>query len=134
MSFKVQKNRSLIIFLVLTGMQTYTNLMILNLAVSDLAVTVFCIPLDIPLLVEEKWIYGKVFCSLYYPIGSAQLFSSVFTLVNLTYVRFYAICYPFNEQPSMVHAKVTIIIIMILIWGVGESEGSQEPKNRSNFQ
>ena len=108
--------------------------MILNLAVSDLAVTVFCIPLDIPLLVEEKWIYGKVFCSLYYPIGSAQLFSSVFTLVNLTYVRFYAICYPFNEQPSMVHAKVTIIIIMILIWGVGESEGSQEPKNRSNFQ
>ena len=105
----------LVLFVILRmrGSKSYTNLMILNLTVSDLAVTLFCIPFDIPLLVEGKWIYGKMFCSLYYPIGSAQLFSSVFTLVNITYVRFYAICYPFKEQPSIGHAKVMIFVIRL---------------------
>ena len=103
----------LIVIIKMRRIQTYTNWMILNLAISDLAVTLFCIPLDIPLLLEEKWIYGKVFCSLYYPLGSAQLFSSVFTLVNITYVRYYAICYPFNEQPSVNHAKAMIVIIRL---------------------
>ena len=92
-------------------MQTYTNWLILNLAVADLAVAVFCIPLDIPLVVTQKWVYGKFFCSVYYPIGTATLLGSVLTLVTLTYTRFWAIRYPFRVQATVFIAKILIALI-----------------------
>ena len=94
-------------------MNTYTNWMILNLAVSDLLVTLFCIPLDIPLLVEEKWLYGKVFCKIYHPFGTAQLFSSVFTIVSIAYVRCRAVVFPFAKQPTLFTAKIVVFIIRL---------------------
>ena len=92
-------------------MQSYTNWMFLNLACSDLAVVLFCIPLDIPLIINQKWIYGKFFCSVYYPIGTTPLLSSVFTLVSIAYTRYWSIVKPFGKQASVCHAKVTIIVI-----------------------
>lgn len=95
-------------------MQTCTNWLIANLAVCDLAVSVFCIPLDIPIIVTEKWMYGEFFCVLYYPTGTAIMYGSILTLVALTYTRFWAIRYPFREQAGAFVAKIVIAGIWIL--------------------
>ena len=104
---------SVVVFIVVSKRrkQSYTNWMILNLAVSDLAVVLFCIPLDIPLFIKRKWIYGKFFCSIYYPIGTTPLLSSVFTLVSIAFARYWGIANPFGKQASGFVAKVVIAVI-----------------------
>lgn len=95
-------------------MQKYTtNWLILNLAIADLAVSSFCVPLYAPLVLTQTWNYDKVFCSVYYPLGTATLLASVFTLVVLTCTRFWAIRYPFRKQISVYTAKVLIVLIWV---------------------
>ena len=93
-------------------MQSFTNWLIINLAVADLAVCLICIPLEIGVDIHGKWIYGKFLCKVYYPIGSAAINCSLFTLVALSCSRYWAIIHPFKRQPSVLLAKV----IMLLIW------------------
>ena len=94
-------------------MQTFTNWLILNLAVADLSVALFCIPLEIPLEINHEWIYGKFFCNIFYPIQSATIYGSVFTLVVLSCCRYSAIIHPFRRQPKKFEAKVLICIIWV---------------------
>ena len=94
-------------------MRTFTNWLILNLAVADLSVALFCIPLEIPLEMNHKWIYGKFFCNIFYPIQSATIYGSVFTLVALSSSRYWAIIHPFRRQPTTFVAKVLICIIWV---------------------
>ena len=103
-----------LIFAKKRGIQSYTNWMVVNLAVCDLVVVIFCIPLDIPLILKQKWIYGKFFCRIYYPIGTVPLLSSVFTLVTIAYTRYRGITYPYAKQPSRYIARVVIIVIWTL--------------------
>ena len=93
-------------------MQTFTNWMILNLSLADLALGVVCIPLEIPLeLNNGNWIYGKVICTLLYPLQTATVFASVFTLTVLSFSRYRAIVCPLYEQPRKTHAKIVIVVI-----------------------
>ena len=86
-------------------MKTFTNWMILNLAIADLAVSLFCIPLEIPLEVRGEWLYGGIFCTIFYPLQSTTVYASVFTLVVTSGSRYYAIVHPFRGQPTKAHAK-----------------------------
>ena len=90
-------------------LKTNSNWLIFNLALSDLIVSAFYIPLNIPLLAYERWIYGKLFCSVYYPLGTAAVLSSAFTLLILTCQRFRAVVYPYKKQPTTSMTKLFII-------------------------
>ena len=69
-------------------MRTFTNCLILNLAVADLSVALICIPLEIPLELNGfVWIYGNTFCMMFYPLQSATIFASAFTLGKLTQIN-----------------------------------------------
>lgn len=94
-------------------MQTFTNWMILNLAIADLSVALYCITLEIPLEIYDKWIYEEFFCSILYPIQSATIYGSVFTLLALSCSRYWAIVYPFKRQPKTFAAKICIAVIWL---------------------
>ena len=94
-------------------MQTFTNWLLLNLAIADLSVALICIPLEIPIEIKGYWIYGKVFCKIFYPIQTASIYGSVFTLVALSFSRYWAIIHPFRTQPSVTYAKVLIGVIWV---------------------
>ena len=96
-------------------MRTVTNLFVLNLAISDLAITCICIPFDIP--VQEniyRWPYGGFLCKILYPLQTLAMFASIFTLTAVSANRFWAIIYPLRKQMSKVHATATIIAIWLL--------------------
>ena len=96
-------------------MQTFTNWMILNLAIADLALGILCIPLEIPLEMNGgNWIYGEIICVILYPLQTVTVYASVFTLIMLSCSRYYAIVCPLSQQPRRIHAKILIVVIWLL--------------------
>ncbi len=96
-------------------MQTVTNWLIVNLAVADLAVTLICIPAEIPLFLNGGvWLYGKVFCRILYPLQTMTIYASVYTLVAMSLTRYWAILHPFRRQISPKQAKIIICFLWIV--------------------
>lgn len=96
-------------------MRTVTNLFVLNLAASDLAITCICIPFDIPVQENNyKWPYGGFACKLLYPLQTVAMFASIFTLTAVSLNRFWAIVYPLRKQMMKIHAVCAIVIIWII--------------------
>ncbi len=96
-------------------MQTVTNWLIVNLAVADLAVTLICIPVEIPLILKGGvWLYGKAFCRMLYPLQTMTIYASVYTLVAMSLTRYWAIGHPFRRQMSTKQAKIMICILWLL--------------------
>ena len=101
-------------------MRTVTNYLIVNMAVADLLITAFSMPLTIKLIVTEymDWsngVFSEILCKI---IPFAQLLSiasSVLTLTAIAFDRFLAIVYPLKRY-------VTFQIsygIMAVVWIVG---------------
>ncbi|EDO46084.1 predicted protein [Nematostella vectensis] len=100
-------------------MRTVTNYFILNLAIADLAITLICIPFDIP--VQEngyKWPYGAFMCKIMYPLQTMCMFASIFTLVAVSLNRFWAIVYPLRQEMSKSQATIIIILIWFISSGL----------------
>jgi len=115
--FMVSLFGNVIVVLIITKkkrMQTFTNWLLLNLAVADLLVALICIPLEIPLEIKKYWMYGEKFCTFFYPIQTATVYGSVFTLVGLSLSRYWAIIHPFKPQATVRHAKIVIALIWVL--------------------
>ncbi|XP_065059211.1 galanin receptor 2a-like [Rhopilema esculentum] len=95
-------------------MQTVTNWLIVNLAIADLAVTLICIPVEIPLILKGVWLYGRVFCHMLYPLQTMTIYASVYTLVAMSLTRYWAIRHPFRRQMSTKQAKILICFLWLI--------------------
>ncbi|XP_073256619.1 QRFP-like peptide receptor [Porites lutea] len=96
-------------------MRTVTNLFVLNLAISDLAITCICIPFDIPVQENNyKWPYGWFACKLIYPLQTVAMFASIFTLTAVSLNRFWAIVHPLSKQMRKKDAAAVIAFIWVI--------------------
>ncbi|KAJ8415428.1 hypothetical protein AAFF_G00424080 [Aldrovandia affinis] len=95
-------------------MLTVTNLFILNLAVSDLLVGIFCIPTTLVDNLITGWPFSNVVCKMSGLIQGMSVSASVFTLVAIAVDRFRCIVYPFKAKLNLLVAKATIALIWIL--------------------
>ncbi|XP_055954384.1 QRFP-like peptide receptor [Patella vulgata] len=81
-------------------MRTTTNVLILNLAVSDLMVGVFCMWVHVGNQMTSEWIFGDIVCKVNTFIQVLALTSSVLTLTVISVERFMAIVFPFKAKWS----------------------------------
>uniref|UniRef100_A0A4W4EYV3 Neuropeptide FF receptor 1 n=1 Tax=Electrophorus electricus TaxID=8005 RepID=A0A4W4EYV3_ELEEL len=95
-------------------MRTVTNLFILNLAVSDLLVGMFCIPTTLVDNLITGWPFTNTVCKMSGLVQGMSVSSSVFTLVAIAVDRFRCIVYPFQPKLTLTVAKVTIVMIWVL--------------------
>ncbi|NWW34603.1 HRH3 protein, partial [Panurus biarmicus] len=68
-----------------------SNYFFLNLAVSDFAVGVFCMPLYIPYSLTGKWHLGRGLCKLWLVMDYLLCTASVFNIVLISYDRFLSV-------------------------------------------
>ncbi|XP_025059257.1 neuropeptide FF receptor 1-like isoform X2 [Alligator sinensis] len=106
----------LVCFIVLKNsrMRTVTNLFILNLAVSDLLVGIFCVPTTLVDNLITGWPFSNGVCKMSGLVQGTSVSSSVFTLVAVAVDRFRCIIYPFKSKLSLLTALNTIAIIWVL--------------------
>ncbi|KAF3701819.1 Neuropeptide FF receptor 2 [Channa argus] len=95
-------------------MRTVTNLFILNLAVSDLLVGIFCMPTTLVDNIITGWPFGSVVCKISGMVQGISVSASVFTLVAIAVDRFRCIVYPFKQKVTIAFSKLIIIIIWVL--------------------
>ncbi|XP_030048002.1 neuropeptide FF receptor 2, partial [Microcaecilia unicolor] len=103
-------------FIVLNNkhMRTVTNLFILNLAVSDLLVGIFCMPTTLLDNIIAGWPFGNTVCKMSGMVQGISVSASVFTLVAIAVDRFRCIVYPFKQKLTITTAVVIIVVIWVL--------------------
>ncbi|XP_051523877.1 neuropeptide FF receptor 1-like [Myxocyprinus asiaticus] len=106
----------LVCFIVLKNrqMRTVTNIFILNLAISDLLVGIFCLPITLVDNLITGWPFDVVICKMSGLVQGASVSASVFTLVAIAVERFRCIVYPFQQKLTQREA----IIMIAFIWAL----------------
>ncbi|XP_037632834.1 neuropeptide FF receptor 1 like 2 [Sebastes umbrosus] len=95
-------------------MRTVTNLFILNLAISDLLVGIFCIPTTLVDNLITGWPFSNTVCKMSGFVQGMSVSASVFTLVAIAVERFRCIVYPLQPKPTVLVAKAAIVLIWVL--------------------
>ncbi|XP_059193275.1 neuropeptide FF receptor 1 like 2 [Centropristis striata] len=95
-------------------MRTVTNLFILNLAISDLLVGIFCIPTTLVDNLISGWPFSNFICKMSGFVQGVSVSASVFTLVAIAVERFRCIVYPLRPKPTVLVAKAAIVLIWVL--------------------
>ncbi|XP_036270164.1 neuropeptide FF receptor 2 [Pipistrellus kuhlii] len=95
-------------------MHTITNLFILNLAISDLLIGIFCMPITLLDNIIAGWPFGSTMCKISGLVQGISVAASVFTLVAIAMDRFRSVVYPFKPKLSIKTAVVIIVIIWVL--------------------
>ncbi|XP_012985617.3 neuropeptide FF receptor 1 [Melopsittacus undulatus] len=103
--FIVVKNRQ---------MRTVTNVFILNLAISDLLVGIFCMPTTLVDNLITGWPFDNTMCKMSGLVQGMSVSASVFTLVAIAVERFRCIVHPFRQKLTLRKALMTIAIIWVL--------------------
>ncbi|XP_011138010.1 cholecystokinin receptor [Harpegnathos saltator] len=97
-------------------MRTVTNVYLLNLAVSDLLLGVFCMPFTLLGQILKNFIFGLTMCKLIPYFQAVSVSVDVWTLVAISIERYFAICRPLKSRrwQTRFHAYKMIAIVWIL--------------------
>ncbi|XP_036451436.1 trace amine-associated receptor 6-like [Colossoma macropomum] len=93
-------------------LHTPTNLLILSLAVADLLVGLFVMPVNIMQLIDSCWYLGKLACWIYPVINDLSLLASLYSLVFIAVDRYIAICDPLLYSTKMTVCKTILVVIL----------------------
>uniref|UniRef100_A0A1I8PI39 Gastrin/cholecystokinin type B receptor n=1 Tax=Stomoxys calcitrans TaxID=35570 RepID=A0A1I8PI39_STOCA len=94
-------------------MRTITNVFLLNLAISDILLGVFCMPVTLVGTLLRNFIFGEYFCKLIQFSQAASVAVSSWTLVAISCERYYAICHPLRSRRWQTRSHAYKIIASI---------------------
>ncbi|CAG9803143.1 unnamed protein product [Chironomus riparius] len=96
-------------------MRTITNVFLLNLAISDLLLGIFCMPFTLIGMLLRDFIFGEIMCKLLPYLQATSVSVSAWTLVAISVERYCAICHPLSSRrwQTLNHAYKSIILIWI---------------------
>ncbi|KAL0832663.1 hypothetical protein ABMA28_000854 [Loxostege sticticalis] len=93
-------------------MKTVTNFFIVNLAVGDILMTLFCVPFSfVPMLVLRYWPFGEVMCKVVNYSQAVSVFVSAYTLLAISIDRYMAIMHPLKPRLGRAAAKLTVTAV-----------------------
>ncbi|CAD6234580.1 GSCOCG00001996001-RA-CDS [Cotesia congregata] len=95
------------------SMRTVTNYFLVNLAVADLMVLIFCLPSTVIWDVSETWLFGEIACKIIPYLQTVSVSVSILTLTFISIDRWNAICFPLAFKSTTKRAKKFICFIWI---------------------
>ncbi|XP_031829059.1 RYamide receptor isoform X3 [Nomia melanderi] len=96
-------------------MKTVTNLFIVNLAVGDILMALFCVPPSfISIFVLQYWPFGQQLCPTLNYLQAVSVLVSAYTLVAISIDRYIAIMWPLKPKLSKRQALFLILAVWML--------------------
>ncbi|XP_071954123.1 rhodopsin, GQ-coupled-like [Antedon mediterranea] len=94
------------------------NMLIINLAVSDLNMVITQFPAMFITSVVGKWLYGDVGCQIYAFFGSTFGVMSITTISAISLDRYYVICKPMKATRTVTKRRSMYIIAFVWIYSI----------------
>ncbi|XP_074640249.1 histamine H2 receptor-like [Tubulanus polymorphus] len=102
-------------------LQTVTNIYTANLAVTDISVGIFSLPLLVVSVVYDEWILPVELCLVSACVGEILLLVSISTLAGISFDRYLCIChpltYPNHATPTRAGAFIAVVWLIGLFFG-----------------
>ncbi|XP_012282981.1 RYamide receptor [Orussus abietinus] len=96
-------------------MKTVTNYFIVNLAVGDIFMALFCVPTSfISTLILQYWPFGSELCPIVNYSQAVSVLLSAYTLVAISIDRYAAIMWPLRPRMSKRQAKLLILSVWMV--------------------
>ncbi|CAI4227796.1 unnamed protein product [Auanema sp. JU1783] len=107
---------SLVILVILyfRRLRTATNILILNLAIADLLIAVFCMPFSywaVLIFDDQRWIFGPAMCSLLSFLQGVAVFLSSWTLVVISFDRWMAIMFVLSPRMRLTRSRAVYLVL-----------------------
>ncbi|NWI23015.1 HRH3 protein, partial [Sula dactylatra] len=102
-------------FVVDRSLRTQGNFFFLNLAIADLLVGSFCIPLYIPYVLTGEWRLGRGLCKLWLVVDYLVCTASVFNIVLISFDRFISVTKAVSYRAQKGITR-TAVLKMITVW------------------
>ena len=108
----------LVIYVILSrrNLQTVTNLLLLNLAISDVAFLLICGSFSVAHYVLTEWPLGLALCRIIQYFQYVSCYVTVYTLVAVSVVRYISVVH--GTHACFIRRKKNVIILIISIWVV----------------
>lgn len=100
-------------------MRNTSNILILNLAVSDLLFVVFCVPFTAVDYVTSVWPFGDAWCKTVQYLIVVTVNASIFTLVLMSLDRYLAVVHPIasREWRTEQHTvRACVLLWMVIVF------------------
>ncbi|CAK9799551.1 RYamide receptor [Anthophora quadrimaculata] len=96
-------------------MKTVTNFFIVNLALGDILMALFCVPTSsISTLILQYWSFGPELCPAVIYLQAVSVLVSAYTLVAISIDRYIAIMWPLKPRLSKRQAQLLILAVWML--------------------
>ena len=110
----------LVIYVILTRqkLQTVTNILLFNLAVSDLSFVIICPPFTAYQMATKSWpfsgVFGEILCKLMHYSLNVTVYVTIYTLVLISIVRYMTVVR--GQQTQRYRTKKNVILTCVGIW------------------
>nr|ANO39134.1 NPYR-13 [Schmidtea mediterranea] len=91
-----------------------TNIFVLTLAISDILLCAFNIPIQTYYEITEKAGFGTITCKVVFALFSVPLYISSLTILLIAVDRYRIIIYPLKERISKSTATILVILIVVI--------------------
>ncbi|KAJ1346958.1 hypothetical protein KIN20_001893 [Parelaphostrongylus tenuis] len=98
------------------AMRSITNIYLMNLAITDLMLSVVCMPPTLFSMVMNCWIFGNILCKVFAYLQPMVVTASAYTLAVIAFERYFAICRPLHSRiwQTRSHAYAMIMLVWVI--------------------
>lgn len=91
---------------------------LLNLSISNIIMTVYCIPFTITSLIFQRWLYAPALCTILDSLKTFSVSGVLLTLIAIAVDRYCAVKYPLAIKLYSVHKRNTIALTIIWLLSI----------------
>ncbi|KAL4222843.1 hypothetical protein ACF0H5_018883 [Mactra antiquata] len=131
------------------GMQTRTNMFLVNLAIADFLVGVLLAPFSLTTLFCDRWIFGDFMCKMNGFLNAVGFIASIHTLMYISLHKYVSITRPFSRILNrwkilvmsaaawiwaIICAILTMFVLSKVVYKPGAMQcGAEYPKNKLEY-
>ncbi|KAI5932216.1 pyroglutamylated RF-amide peptide receptor [Manis javanica] len=104
------------------AMRTVTNIFICSLALSDLLIAFFCIPVTILQNISDTWLGGAFICKMMPFVQSTAVVSEILTMTCIAVERHQGLVHPFRMKWQYTNQRA--FTVLGVVWLVAAAVGS----------
>ncbi|XP_070556397.1 RYamide receptor-like [Ptychodera flava] len=90
------------------------NIFLINLALADLTIAMFCMPFTFSTIMYGRWIFGRNMCPTVIFLQQVSVIVSIYTLTAIGIDRYFAVMYPLKVRVTKHRGKILLAVIFLI--------------------